>query len=180
MQAAGVLRRAFACASAHRIVSWIACQRAAGVQARSRRSCSRRERSSSAGGVANPEVDVIGEHRLVPEQEVHAPDQQIFDTPVAERAEDVIDIHAGILPATMRGVHPARAGERALRLRQADWPKPGEFQAKKAFHKNRHQCRYSFRMTPDGTHRLRLADVVRRARPVAFALRCSGCRSGPT
>ena len=43
----------------------------------------------------------------MPQQKVHASDQQILDAAVGERAENVIDVHGRIIPGVPRGVHPA-------------------------------------------------------------------------
>jgi hypothetical protein len=59
MQDCGVFRRAVACDSAQRIVSWIACHRAAGCQARSRRSCSRAARSAGSSAEFSPSPFVV-------------------------------------------------------------------------------------------------------------------------
>jgi hypothetical protein len=59
MQACGVLRRTVACDSAQQIVSWIACQRAAGCHTRSRRSCSRAAPSAGSSAKFSPSAFVV-------------------------------------------------------------------------------------------------------------------------
>lgn len=54
-----MFRRAVACDSAQRIVSWIACHRAAGCQARSRRSCSPAARFAESSAEFSPSPFVV-------------------------------------------------------------------------------------------------------------------------
>ena len=44
-------------------------------------------------GVPNPEINVLGEHGLMAEQEIHAADQEIFNLARVEHLKDVVDVH---------------------------------------------------------------------------------------
>jgi hypothetical protein len=46
-------------------------------------------------GVGYPQIDIEGQHGLMPKQEIHPADQNGADVPALESLEDCVNIHAG-------------------------------------------------------------------------------------